>query len=137
MSPLEKRTRALAATQSKFGAKSFKWGGCDCAKMAAFHLRKLGHKVPKTGGYRSALGAKKRLNQLGFGTLPDLIDALGLKVIVPAFALPGDLVSFACDDPIGGVGIVWGNGNMMAFHESHLTPVVMTMGQIDRVWQVV
>lgn len=136
MTKLEKRAKALNETQAKFGTKSFKWGGCDCAKILAFHLRKFGHKVPKTGGYRSALGAKKRLNELGFETLPELVDSLGLEPIAPAFTVLGDVVSFESDDPIGGVGIVWGNGNMMCFHESFQTPVIMTMGRIDRAWRV-
>jgi hypothetical protein len=136
MTKLEKRVKALYETQKKFGASPFKWGGCDCAKVLAFHLKKLGYKVPKTGGYRSALGAKKRLKELGFETLPDLVDSLGLEPIAPASTILGDVVSFQSDDPIGGLGIVWGNGNMMAFHESCLTPVIMTMGKIDKAWRV-
>lgn len=137
MKPIEKRAIALNETQKKFGAKPFKWGGCDCAKILSFHLRQFGHKTPKTGGYRSAIGAKKRLGELGFDTLPDLVDSLGLEAIPPAFAILGDVVSFESDDPIGGLGIVWGNGNMMAFHESVLTPVIMTMGKIDKAWKVI
>ena len=137
MTKLEKRAIALKQTQDKFGAKPFKWGGCDCAKMLAFHLRKFSYKVPKTGGYRSALGAKKKLTELGFEDLPSLVNSLGMEEIPLAFAMLGDVVSFESDDPIGGVGIVWGNGNMMAFHESFATPVVMTMGKIDRAWKVI
>ncbi len=137
MSDLELRAKNVNATQSKFGAKPFKWGGCDCAKMLAFHLRKFGHKVPRATGYRSALTAKKKLLSLGYETLPALIDGIGLQNIAPASALLGDVVSFACDDPLGGVGIVHGNGNMMCFHEDHLTPVIMSMDQIDQAWRVI
>lgn len=138
MTELEKRAKAVKLTADKFGAKSFKWGGCDCAKLVAFHLRKFGYKVPETGGYRSALGAKKRLSELGFETLPDLVDSLGLKPLPGwAFAKVGDIVSFQCDDSIGGIGIVYGNGNMMCFHESFQTPVIMTMEKIDKAWGVI
>lgn len=136
MKPIEKRANALEKTKKKFGAKPFKWGGNDCAIMVAFHLRQFGYKPPKTGGYRSAIGAKKKLVELGFKTIPDLVSSLGLVEIPWAYAQMGDIVSFPSDDPIGGIGIVWGNGNMMCFHESHLTPVVMSMEQIDKCWSV-
>jgi hypothetical protein len=137
MTELEKRAAVLKLTKAKFGAQAFKWGGADCGRMVAFHLRKFGHKPPQSGGYRSALGAKKRLKQLGFENLPDLIDSLGLVEIPWSFCRIGDIVSFPSDDAIGGVGIVWGNGNMMCFHESHMTPVIMTMHTIDKAWSVV
>lgn len=137
MTELERRAAVLELTKVKFANQVFKWGNSDCARMIAFHLRKFGHKPPQAGGYRSALGAKKRLKQLGFETLPDLIDAIGLQEIPYAFCRIGDIVSFPSDDIIGGAGIVWGNGNMMCFHESHATPVIMTMGQIDKAWSVI
>lgn len=136
MSPLELRHRATRQTIAKYGASAFRWGACDCGKIAAFHARKFGWKVPKTGTYHSALGAKKYLASLGCVTLPDLLDQIGFAPIAPAFAMMGDFVSFACDDPIGGVGIVVGNGNMMAFHELHPGPVFMSMAAIDRAWSV-
>jgi hypothetical protein len=136
MTRIEKRQQAVKQTAAKFGAKPFKWGGNDCAKMAAFHLKQFGHKVPQTGGYRSALTAKKRLKAMGFETLPELISSLGLVEQPWAFAKMGDIVSFESDDPIGAIGIVWGNGNMMCFHESALTPVIMTMDKIDKCWSV-
>ena len=136
MTPLEKRHTATRLTIARYGAHPFKWGGCDCARIAAFHARKFGWAVPKPGGYRSAIGAAKRLKELGCVTLMDLIDRTGLPEIAPARAMMGDFVSFAADQPIGAVGIVVGNGNMMTFHESHLTPVIMSMTTIDRAWSV-
>ena len=133
--PLERRHANTRATMQKFGAKTFKWGGCDCAKLAAFHLRRFGHTPPQTGGYRSLRTAKARIAALGFETMPDLIASL-LPEIPPASALMGDVVSFACADALGGIGIVIGNGNMMCFHENYQTPVIMTMGAIDIAWRV-
>ncbi len=136
MTPLEKRANALSKTQDKYAAKNFKWGSCDCAKIVSFHLKQFGHYVPKPEPYRTARGAQKSILKLGYRNLPELIDGLGFEKIPPAFTLMGDIVSFEADHPIGGIGIVWGNGNMMAFHESHQTPVVMTMGRIQKAWRV-
>ncbi len=136
MTPIEKRQQATKLTLAKYGARAFAWGGCDCGKIAAFHARKFGWTVPKTGTYRSALGAKKYLASLGVGTLPELLDQIGFAPIAPAAAMMGDFVSFTCDDPIGGVGIVIGNGNMAAFHELHPGLVYMSMQNIDRAWSI-
>lgn len=136
MTPLEKRQKATELTIVKFGARRFKWGSCDCAKIAAFHLRKFGWQVPKADGYASAAGAAKRLAEMKCKTLPDLIDRIGLPQITPARAMMGDIVSFAADSPLGAVGIVVGNGNMMAFHESAQVPVYMSMDNIACAWSV-
>jgi hypothetical protein len=136
--PLVRRQRAVAATQARFQGKVFAWGSVDCAKMVAFHLKQLGHKVQlsKAGQYKTALSAKAALKRLGFDDLPTAMDGQGFERIAPAFALIGDVVSFASDHEIGALGIVVGNGNMMAFHESHEHPVIMTMNQIDSAWRV-
>ncbi|GLT01812.1 hypothetical protein GCM10007897_32100 [Sphingobium jiangsuense] len=136
MTPIEKRHQATTLTVEKYKVRAFRWGSCDCGKIAAFHARKFGWKVPKTGTYKSAIGAAKYLKSLGVETLPELLDQIGFAQIAPAAAMMGDFVSFASDDPIGGVGIVVGNGNMMAFHEAHATPVIMSMANIDRAWSI-
>lgn len=136
MTPLERRQKHTQATLAKFGARAFRWGACDCAKIAAFHLRKFRWVVPKTGGYRTAEEATARLAALGCDSLPDLAEKVGLPEIAPAYAIIGDIVSFAADHALGALGIVVGNGNMLAFHEARDIPVIMTMDRIDRAWSV-
>lgn len=137
--PLVKRQRAVEATQARFQGKAFAWGAVDCAKMVAFHLKRLGHKVTlsKAGAYKTAASAQAALRRLGYATLPDAMDGYGFERIAPASALIGDVVSFASDHAIGALGIVVGNGNMMAFHEAHSVPVIMSMNQIDTAWRVI
>lgn len=138
MKPLVKRQRAVEATMERFRGKGFAFGSVDCARMAAFHLKQMGHKVrlSRAGQYSTLVGAQAALKRLGYETLPDAMDGHGFERIAPAFALMGDIVTFASEHPIGALGIVIGNGNMLAFHESHEMPVVMTMGQIDAAWRV-
>lgn len=137
--PLIRRQRAVDATQERFRGKAFAWGSVDCAKMVAFHLKQLGHKVrlSKAGQYKTAMGARAALKRLGYDDLPAALDGHGFERIPLAYALLGDIVSFACDHEIGALGIVVGNGNMLAFHELHDQPVIMTMGQIDTTWRVI
>lgn len=138
MNPLVRRQRAVEATLDRFNSKAFAWGSVDCAKMVAFHLRQLGIKVrlSKAGQYKTAIGARAALKRLGYDDLPAAMDGHGFARIPPAASLLGDIVSFASDFEIGALGIVAGNGNMVAFHEAHAHPVIMTMGQIDTAWRV-
>lgn len=137
MNEVVKRQQATRLTLAKYGAREFTWGACDCGKIAAFHARKFGWKPPKTGTYKSAVGAKKYLASLGVNSLPDLLDKIGFEEIAPARAMTGDFISFASDDPVGSIGIVVGNGNMACFHEAQAGLVYMTMTNIDRAWSVV
>lgn len=137
MSVLLKRQKATRATIDHFGNKSFAWGSVDCGKMVAFHLKRLGHTVrlSKAGPYKTALGARGALKRMGYSNLIEAMDGTGLVRIPYASALIGDIVSFASDEAIGALGVAVGNGNMLAFHESHEFPVVMTMGRIDFAWK--
>jgi len=139
MKPLVLRQKATAATMERFRSKAFAWGSVDCAKMAAFHLKQFGHKVrlSKAGQYKTALGAGAALKRLGYDDLPAAMDGHGFERIPLAFALMGDIVSFPCDHAIGALGIVAGNGNMLAFHEDHHAPVIMSMNVIDTAWRVI
>jgi hypothetical protein len=136
--PLIKRQQAVKATMERFHGKSFVLGSVDCMKMVGFHLKRLGIKVPfaKGGPYKSALSAQAALRRAGHKTVMDVMDSLGLERIAPAAALIGDVVACPADNPLGALAIVVGNGNMLAFHESHEQPVIMTMGMVDTAWRV-
>lgn len=136
MKPLVRRMVLTEQTREKWYGRPFRWGRADCAKVAAFHARKFGWKVPKPGGYASFDGARERLAELGCETIPDLVSATGLVEIAPAFVLTGDIVSFACDGALGALGIALGNGNMLAFHEAAEGMAVVRMDRIDRAWSI-
>lgn len=127
--PLVKRKKAIDATKAKFEGKPFAWGSVDCVKLCAFHLRRLGHKVKLSGSgnYRSAAAATKALENMGFATLADAVDAQGLERIPPAMRLLGDLVLLPGDHELGGLCIHAGGDKLLGFHEdtaylAHLTP---------------
>lgn len=138
MKELVRRKAAVDATKARFEGKAFAFGSVDCAKVAAFHLKQMGHKVrlSKAGQYKTLIGAKGALKRLGYDTLPDAMDGHGFARIAPAATWMGDIVTFASGHEIGALGIVVGNGNMMCFHESFDQPVIMSMGQIDAAWRI-
>jgi hypothetical protein len=139
--PLVLRQRATEATISKFGGRLFAWGSTDCLKVVAFHLRQLGHKVPlsKGGQYRSALGAKGALKRAGCETVAEAMDKIGLQRIPPAFMLIGDVIAAPADHELGGLGIYAGNGNAFAYHESHASPVILSLvpGVVEIAWRAI
>lgn len=88
---LNRRRRALEATQKKFAMQNFELGKADCVQLVRFHLVKMGHqRLPKASGYSSPAGVKKALKDLGADNLEQLFDKL-LPRITPAAMLPGDI----------------------------------------------
>lgn len=139
MTPLERRHKAIEATLAKYRDRPFAWGSVDCAKVAAFHLRKLGWKLAlsKAGSYSSAMGAAKALKRLGYDTLADLATGVGLPEIAPARMLLGDIAEIEGNSEIGTVALYAGNGNLFAFHEDHPGLVTFAPNTILRAWSVI
>lgn len=111
---LVRRHSALVATQERFGRRAFELGTADCAQLARFHLRAMGHKrLPALGKYqspKSAAAALKRVaKRVGAAepTLAGVLDRL-LERIVPAAMLPGDVAIVEQDGagPYGGGALV-------------------------------
>ncbi len=113
------RVAATQATVDRFKARPFRYGSNDCARMVAFHLKRLGLKVSlaKAGSYRSALGATRALKRLGHDSLAEAIDAMGLTRIAPAAAVVGDIVELPGEAPFGALTVAVGNGRVLGFHE--------------------
>lgn len=112
--------RRVAAAQSAVDAyldKPFAWGVRDCARLAAHVLQRLGRKpgLSRGGTYRNALGAKRALKRAGYDSLAAALDALKLPRIPYAFALPGDVVELRAREGEEALGIVLGNGRVLAF----------------------
>jgi len=119
--PLVLRVEAAQATLDKFRNRPFAWGENDCARLAADLLRRLGYKpnLSQFGGYRSDLTARKALKARGMATVMDWMDSVpGLLRIAPAATLPADLIAFPGVGGWYGLGMVIGNGRVLAFTES-------------------
>lgn len=144
MHELVRRDAAVRATRIRFAGRPFKWGGIDCVKMAAWHVRHMGHKVvglTKAGSYRSARSARAALERAGFDTLAAAITAQGgLVEIPPAMALPGDLMLTPGTDDWEALVIVLSNGDVFGFREGEMIrgPQVMrlTITPETRAWRV-
>lgn len=116
--PLILRRDAAEATKARFEGAAFAWSTNDCTRLAAFHVRRLGHKpvMPRAGSYSSALGAARALRAKGFADLTAAVDAMGFLAIPPASAIVGDLVALASDEPAWpALTVALGNGRVLGF----------------------
>lgn len=116
---LRLRQTALAATVAHFESRPFDYGKTDCVRMAAYHLRQMGHRpqLAKAGSYSSLIGAVRALKRTGFASLPDALDGIGLPRIPAAAALVGDLLALPGDGDLHALQVVAGNGRVFGFHE--------------------
>lgn len=123
MNPLQLRQAAAQATLARFDGRRLAWGRDDCARLAAFHLKRLGHKVSlaKAGSYSSLTGAVRAVKRAGYESLAAAVDDHGLARIAPARVLVGDLIGLQADSDEGegwvALMVALGNGRALGFLE--------------------
>ena len=134
-----RRVAAAQATLDRFKARPFRFGTNDCARMVAFHLKKLGVPVrlAKAGSYRSILGATRALRALGYASLGEALDGHGLSRIAPAAAIVGDIVELPGEPPFGALAVVMGNGRALAYHQDAAGAVVVQPTAYVAAWRVI
>lgn len=107
---LDNWPRALADLVEARRATPFAWGSNDCATFAAEAARAItgeDYAAGQLGGYKTALGAARKLRGLGFASIEDLA-AADLPEISPAFAQRGDLAIFDSAGQGPGLAVVLG-----------------------------
>lgn len=137
---LVRRNKALLKTQKRFVGKHFKIGSNDCVKLAAFHLRAMGHRPPSTGHYKTAAEGVKQLKKTGHRTLKGVLDKL-LEEIPPASMLPGDIALVKSDpdapaSKIGTIMVLAGGRKFLGWHPDHEPLAVMELLEIEKAWRV-
>ena len=116
----QRRIEAAEACIARFVGKPYKIGSRDCVKLAGHAMHKMGHRVGLTKGarYSTDAGALRTLKKLGFTTLAEAVDSLGLPRIAPASADIGDLIGLASTSALGcGLSVYLGNGWVVAFQD--------------------
>lgn len=137
-----RRARAAQACVDLYLNQPLAWGRRDCITLARTALHKQGVRVPRAlkGVRWSSLGtAVRRLNELGFSDLDQVIDAVGLAEISPASAWPGDIVALPGTDrqPFGcALTIAVGNGKLLGFGEGADLCGILKPNQFHKAWRV-
>jgi hypothetical protein len=135
---LAQRVAATQQTIERYKGKSFSWSeGRTCVHMARQHLRHMGHKPPTVPRFRSALAAKRALQERGWGRVSDMFDSL-LPRITPAFMMTGDIVVLPGEGGIESVRVCAGPMRFFGWCEDDDAPVVMEiwLDQITAAWRV-
>ncbi len=115
-----RRQAAAQAAIDRFKGQPWQLGKNDCVRVAAFVLRRMGHRpqLGKAGAYTTGSGAMRALKRAGFDRLAAALDALGLERIAPAAARVADIVMVPGEAPLdGALMIAVGNGRVLGFHE--------------------
>jgi hypothetical protein len=134
---LLRRQAATSATMAKYRSKAFDWRSeVTCVHMARFHLRKMGHKMPKVPQMRSEIGARHALKARGVDNVAEMLDAL-LPRIAPAEMLLGDLVVAGSADGIGAIFVCAGPQKIIGWREDEEKMVFLdiTLGELDGAWR--
>ena len=140
--PLVRRVEIAQAALDTYLGKPFGWGTNDCARLAAFVLRRAGYapNLAQFGNYRTDLSARKALKARKMRNVLDWIDSIkGLGRIAPAATLPGDLIAFPGQGGWEGLAVALGNGRVLAFTEAAdgtCAVVDADLGQAVAAWSV-
>jgi len=136
--PFILRTRAAQATLDQWRTRPMRLGTSDCVRMTASHLRRLGHqvKLPASGSYRTVRSALKALEDRGYQSLADALDAMGLERIAPAAVIVGDVLMLPAEDRLGALVVALGNGRVVGYHEEAIGAVVLQPIEYVAAWRV-
>lgn len=134
-----RRQQAAQAAVDRFKGQPWELGKNDCVRLAAFVLRKMGHRpqLGKAGSYKTGAGAMRALKRAGYDTLADALDRLGLERVAPAAALVADIVMIPGEGPIdGALTIAVGNGRVLGFHEDAGAAEILQPVAFITAWRV-
>lgn len=135
---LERRKQATEATLERYRDKAFDWStGITCVHLARFHLRNMGHKPPSLPRFRSALGAKKAMQERGWSSVTEMLDSM-LTRIAPAQMMLGDLAVFEGDHGLEAIMVCAGPQRVFGWREDEPGLVVLGVGmeELTGAWRV-
>lgn len=138
MDDLIKRRDATQATLDAVKGKPFRLGRNDCARIAASHLRRMGHQVrlPAAGSYASVRGAMKALADRGYANLLAAMDGMGFERIAPAAAHVGDIIALPTESPLGCLTVALTNGRALGFVDDVAEAAVLQPVEYATAWRV-
>lgn len=134
-----RRQQAAQAAVDRFKGQPWQLGKNDCVRMAAFVLRKMGHRpqMGKAGTYTTGAGAMRALQRAGFGSLAEALDSLGLERVAPAAARVADIIMIPGEAPLdGALTIAVGNGRVLGFHQDLGAAEILQPVEFIGAWRV-
>jgi hypothetical protein len=132
------RKAATDKTLARYKNRQFDWStGVTCIHMAWAHLRAMGHRPPTLPRFRSALMAKRALNEAGHEGVTALLDSL-LPRIAPARMMLGDLATVEGEVGLDAIMICAGPQRLFGWREDEAGLVVLgvAMKDVKAAWSV-
>ena len=133
---LSKRAAATTETIREFSPRSFVWGESDCVSMVIYHAEQIGRGdiIPEFEPYKTPKSALRRLKQMGFSSLADMMDSLFDRIPVNS-AINGDFVLLAGDtDGLDALGIKAG-AFVFGYHQDDPHPKVCIFSETIGAWR--
>jgi len=135
-----RRQQATQAAVDRFKGEPWQLGKNDCVRLAAFVLRKMGHRpqLGKAGTYTTGAGALRALNRAGFASLAEALDSLGLERIAPSAAQAADIIMIPGEAPLDGALMIaiGRNGRVLGFHQDLGTAEILQPVEFVAAWRV-
>ena len=138
MNELQKRAKAVDATEQRFRDRPFDWSkAATCIHLVRFHAAQMGHSVPIVPRFRSAIGAKKALLATGWQTLPALLDSK-FDRIPPAFMRVGDILAMPGDEDWCALVVKADKLKFLGWHQDEVGCTIMEVdvGAAVGAWRV-
>ena len=134
-----RRQQAAQAAVDRFKGQPWELGQNDCVRMAAFVLRKMGHRpqLGKAGSYKTGAGSLLALKRAGYRTLAEALDGMGLARVPPAAARVADIVMIPGEPPLdGALTIAVGNGRVLGYHQDLVGADILQPVEYIAAWRV-
>ncbi len=136
------RAQATRRTIDVWRSRPFDWSArYHCIALAHAQARAMGHKVPALPSIRSAIGARRALDKMGFASVEAMLSAY-FQPIAPASMRIGDLCagpSSADSLGLAAIGIADGQGNILGWHDhlsSEIATIKQALGQLTMAWRL-
>ncbi len=131
------RHEATTATLAKYRDKPFDWkAGSTCIHLLRFHLRKLGYKPERLPRIRSAIGARRALEERGWKHVGDMLDTILPRLPGHAMMTLGDVAMLRSEDGFGAITICAGPHKLLGWHEDAVGMKVLEPHEIEGAWRV-
>jgi hypothetical protein len=133
---LIRRQEATAATLAKYRHKPFNWkAGTTCVHLLRFHLRKLGYKPEPLPRIRSAIGARRTLDQRGWKDVGDMLDTLLPRIPWARMTL-GDIAMLRSGDGFGAIAVCAGPHKVLGWSDAAAGMTILEPLEIEGAWKV-
>ena len=138
MSDLIRRKDATQKTFARFRGKVFDWSkAATCIHLFKTHAQNMGHKLPSVPRFRSAVGAKKALTEMGHESVMSLLDSMFPR-IAPAEMHMGDVVLVEGDAGLDAIMVVAAPRKVFGWREDFAGLVMLDieMDELAGAWRL-